>query len=318
MKLKTADYKRDIFYLMNKYSGTISIVEAEMLLEYLFNCARLDLYVKDFVVTDTIEELHDFLIERRLSGDPVQYITGHAEFMGMDFIVTKDTFIPRPETELLVNEIINSSRLVRLRRDSLEHYWNDRVSSQQYSSSGHDNISREQSREVKILDLCTGSGNIAVTLAKLMPQVEITAVDISEAALKIAEKNAERHDVSDKVKFYKGNAFNALVFDINPKFDIIVCNPPYIKDEEAPFLQKEVTREPAVALNGGKDGLGFYRVIAKEAHRYLEKGGSVLLEMGFGQKQAVEDIFSSSNIFEIYKIIRDFSGIERAIWINLL
>jgi len=121
MKLKTADYKRDIFYLMNKYSGTISIVEAEMLLEYLFNCARLDLYVKDFVVTDTIEELYDFLIERRLSGDPVQYITGHAEFMGMDFIVTKDTFIPRPETELLVNEIINSSRLVRLRRDSLEH-----------------------------------------------------------------------------------------------------------------------------------------------------------------------------------------------------
>jgi len=294
MKLKTADYKRDIFYLMNKYSGAISRVEAEMLLEYLFNCARSELYIKDFGINDTIEELYDLLIERRLGGEPVQYITGHAEFMGLDFIVTKDTLIPRPETEILVNEIL-----------ALCSTCPERSRGMRYAP-------------VRVLDLCTGSGNIAVSLAKLMPQAEITATDISEAALKIAEKNAERHDVSNRIKFYKGNAFNALVFDINTKFDIIVCNPPYIKDEELPFLQKEVTREPAVALNGGKDGLGFYRVIAKEAHRYLEKGGSVLLEMGFGQKQAVEDIFSSSNIFEIYKVIRDFSGIERAVWINLL
>src|SRR3989338_6194590 len=147
MKLKTADYKRDIFYLMNKYPGIVSRIETEMLLEYLFNCTRLDLYVGDFVVNETVEELYDSLINRRLGGEPVQYITGQAEFMGLDFIVTKDTFIPRPETELLVNEVISSSRLVRLRRDSLEHYWNGRVSSTQYSSSGHDSILREQSRE---------------------------------------------------------------------------------------------------------------------------------------------------------------------------
>jgi release factor glutamine methyltransferase len=203
--------------------------------------------------------------------------------MGLDFIVTKDTLIPRPETEILVNEIINLP-------------------------SG---------KKRRILDLCTGSGNIAISLAKLMPQAEITATDVSEAALKIAEKNAARHNARERIRFYKGDVFNALVFDKNPKFDIIVCNPPYIKEDDFPYLQKEVRQEPEIALNGGKDGLGFYRVIAKEAHRYLERCGSVLLEMGFGQRQAIEDVFSSYNIFETYRVIKDFSGIERAIWINL-
>ncbi|MDP2981117.1 MAG: peptide chain release factor N(5)-glutamine methyltransferase, partial [Candidatus Omnitrophota bacterium] len=268
MKLKTADYKRDIFYLMNKYSGIVSGVETEMLLEYLFNCAKLDLYIRDFAVNETIEELYDSLVERRLSGEPAQYITGRAEFMGLDFIVTKDTLIPRPETEILVNEI-------------------QALCSMRYAP-------------VRILDLCTGSGNIAISLAKLMPQAEITATDVSEAALKIAEKNAARHNARERIRFYKGDVFNALVFDKNPKFDIIVCNPPYIKEGDFPYLQKEVRQEPEIALNGGKDGLGFYRVIAKEAYRYLERCGSVLLEMGFGQRQAIEDVFSSYNIFETY------------------
>ena len=219
-----------------------------------------------------------------MSGEPVQYITGRAEFMGLDFIVTKDVFIPRPETELLINEICRGG----------------------FKTLPY------------ILDLCTGSGNIAVSLSKLIPQAEIIATDISEAALKIADKNAVRHNLSDRIKFYKGNLFNALIFAKNPKFDIIVCNPPYIKEDELPYLQKEVKVEPEIALNGGRDGLDFYRVIAKESHRYLEKGGSILLEIGFGQKKDVENIFSSYNIFEIYKVIKDFSGIERAMWINLL
>jgi release factor glutamine methyltransferase len=285
--LKVLKNKKDIFYLMNKYSGAVSKVETEMLLEYLFNCAKLDLYVKDFAVNGTIEELYDSLIERRLDGEPVQHITSCAEFMGLDFIVTKDTFIPRPETEILVNEIHSYCR----GRSLIAPY---------------------------VLDLCTGSGNIAVSLAKLMPQAEMTATDISEAALKIAEKNAERHNVNDRIKFYKGNTFNALVFDKNPKFDIIVCNPPYIRKAELPYLQKEVKQEPEIALNGGEDGLDFYRIIASQSHKYLKKRGSILLEMGFGQKQAVEGIFSPYNIFETYKVIKDFSGIERAMWINLL
>ncbi|PIP67736.1 MAG: protein-(glutamine-N5) methyltransferase, release factor-specific [Candidatus Omnitrophica bacterium CG22_combo_CG10-13_8_21_14_all_43_16] len=283
MILKTADSKKDIFYLINKYSRVISRVEAEMLLEFLFNCEKLDLYVRDFIINKTIEELYDMLASRRLNGESVQHITGRAEFMGLDFIVTKDVLIPRPETEILVNEILGAGFIAP-----------------------------------KILDLCTGSGNIAVSLAKSMPQAEIIATDISENALKIAEKNAVLHQASAGIKFYKGNLFNALMFAKNPKFDIIVCNPPYIKEAEIPFLQKEVRSEPLIALNGGKDGLDFYRDIAKESRKFLRKGSSILLEMGFGQREAIEDIFLSYNIFSIYRVIRDFSGIERAIWINLL
>lgn len=293
MSLSAVKNKKDIFYLMDKYSGVVSRMETEMLLEYLFNCARLDLYVKNFAINETIEELFDSLISRRLNKEPVQYITGRAEFMGLDFIVTRDVLIPRPETEILVNEVLLSS-------DS----------------------------ELKILDLCTGSGNIAISLAKLMPRAEITATDICEAALNIAGKNAVRHNVSDKISFYKGNLFNACLNSVtgikqeclvkNKKFDIIICNPPYIKEAELPYLQEEVRFEPEIALNGGKDGLDFYRVIAKESFKYLKKGGSILLEIGFGQKQVVEDIFSSYNIFETRKVIKDFSGIERAMWINLL
>ncbi|PJC48297.1 MAG: peptide chain release factor N(5)-glutamine methyltransferase [Candidatus Omnitrophica bacterium CG_4_9_14_0_2_um_filter_42_8] len=283
MILKTADSKKDIFYLINKYSRVISRVEAEMLLEFLFNCEKLDLYVRDFIINKTAEELYDMLASRRLNGESVQHITGRAEFMGLDFIVTKDVLIPRPETEILVNEILGAGFIAP-----------------------------------KILDLCTGSGNIAVSLAKSMPQAEIIATDISENALKIAEKNAVLHQASAGIKFYKGNLFNALMFAKNPKFDIIVCNPPYIKEAEIPFLQKEVRSEPLIALNGGKDGLDFYRDIAKESRKFLRKGSSILLEMGFGQREAIEDIFLSYNIFSIYRVIRDFSGIERAIWINLL
>ncbi|MBU1911977.1 MAG: peptide chain release factor N(5)-glutamine methyltransferase [Candidatus Omnitrophica bacterium] len=283
MILKTADSKKDVFYLINKHSGVVSRAEAEILLEFLFNCEKLDLYVKEFIINKTIEELYDLLVSRRLSGEPAQYITGRAEFMGLGFIVTKDVLIPRPETEILVNEIVGARFIAP-----------------------------------KILDLCTGSGNIAVSLAKLIPQAEIIATDISENALKIAEKNAALHQASASIKFYKGNLFNALMFAENPKFDIIVCNPPYIKEADFPFLQKEVRLEPRIALNGGKDGLDFYRDTAKESRRYLKKGGSILLEIGFGQREAVEDIFLSHNIFDVYRIIRDFSGIERAIWINLL
>lgn len=280
MLLSVSRSKKNIFYLINKYPGVVPKVEKEMLLEYLFNCAKLDLYAGGLAVNDTIEELYDSLIERRIGGEPVQHITGHAEFMGLDFIVTKDTFIPRPETEILVNEICRG-----------------RFETAPY-----------------ILDLCTGCGNIAVSLAKLIPEAEIVATDISESALRIAEKNAGRHNVSERIKFYKGNAFNALMFAKNPKFDIIICNPPYIKDAEIPFLQKEVAREPEIALNGGKDGLDFYRIIASQAHRYMEKRGSILLEIGFGQEKAVKDIFSSYSIFEIYKIVKDFNSIQRVMW----
>ena len=109
--MQSSGCAKNIFYIINKYPGLISRVEAEMLLEHMLDCGRMDLYTKDFIIDDICEELYDSLIDRRLNGEPVQYITGHAEFMGLDFIVNRDTFIPRPETEILVNEIVNGSRL---------------------------------------------------------------------------------------------------------------------------------------------------------------------------------------------------------------
>ena len=284
--IKSVVSKKDIFYLINKYSEGISRIESEMLLEYLFNCNRVDLYTKDLAINKVTEELYDSLVGRWLDGEPVQYITGKAEFMGFDFMVTRDTLIPRPETELLVNEVISFASSLELGALSL-------------------------------LDLCTGSGNIAISLAKSMPQAEIAATDISGPALRIAEKNAMLHKVSERIRFYKGDLFEALMFDKNQKFDIIVCNPPYVKEEEIPFLQKEVAAEPGIALNGGEDGLDFYRRIAKGSRYYLKQGGSLVMETGFGQADAVKDIFSSAR-FEIDKVIKDFAGIERLVWINLL
>ncbi|MEK6732917.1 MAG: peptide chain release factor N(5)-glutamine methyltransferase [Candidatus Omnitrophota bacterium] len=276
-------HKKDMFYLINKYSNGISRVESEMLLEYLFNCNRVDLYTKDLAINEVAEELYDSLVGRWLGGEPVQYITGKAEFMGFDFMVTRDTLIPRPETELLINEICRGGFETR----------------------------------PYMLDLCTGCGNIAVSLAKLIPNAEIIGTDISGPALRIAEKNAMLHKVSERIRFYKGDLFEALMFDKNQKFDIIVCNPPYVKEDEIPFLQKEVAAEPGIALNGGEDGLDFYRRIAKGSRYYLKQGGSLVMETGFGQADAVKDIFSLAK-FEIDKVIKDFAGIERLVWINLL
>ena len=261
--IKSVVSKKDIFYLINKYSEGISRIESEMLLEYLFNCNRVDLYTKDLAVNEVAEELYGSLVGRWLGGEPVQYITGKAEFMGFDFMVTRDTLIPRPETELLVNEVISFASSLELGALSL-------------------------------LDLCTGSGNIAISLAKSMPQAKIAATDISGPALRIAEKNAMLHKVSERIRFYKGDLFEALMFDKNQKFDIIVCNPPYVKEDEIPFLQKEVAAEPGIALNGGEDGLDFYRRIAKGSHYCLKQGGSIVMETGFGQTDAVKDIFSSA------------------------
>jgi release factor glutamine methyltransferase len=281
MLLKTTA-KKDIFYLMNKYSSSVSKVETEMLLEYLFNCSKLDLYVRDLNVDEIAEELYDSLINRRFKGEPVQHIIGSQEFMGLNFIVTKDVLIPRPETELLVNEACRGG----------------------FQASPY------------ILDLCTGSGNIAVSIAKNMPQAEIIATDISEAALKIARKNAIRHNVENRIRFYNGDLFNALIVVKNPKFDIIVCNPPYIKESEFPHLQLEVKIEPRIALYGGEDGLDFYRAIAKGSHRYLKKDGKIFLEIGLHQADPIKDIFSSYNMFTIDRVVKDFNSIERVMCIN--
>ena len=217
--------------------------------------------------------------------EPIQYIEGRANFMGLDFIVNKDVFIPRPETELLVSEVLSPFTI---------------------------------HPSPKILDLCTGCGNIAVSLARSLPDVEIVATDISQASLEVAKENAMRHGVEKNITFYKGDFFNFLPLEKREKFDIIVCNPPYVKKADFEWLQEEVRCEPRRALYGGEDGLDFYRRIENEAPEYLREKGSVFLEIGFGQRDSIVDIFESKGIYRIHRVKKDFNGIDRIVWISLL
>ena len=264
--------------------------EIETLLSHALSRTREELYLNNDSIDDKTFKLCDALLERRLSGEPLQYIIGHAEFMELDFIVNQGTFIPRPETELVVREIL-------------------RVGCQK---------SDVMDRNLSILDLCTGSGNIAISLVRLLPEIKVAATDISQKTLETARSNASIHGVDKRVKFYKGDLFEALPIDKEHKFDIIVCNPPYVRNDELDTLQKEVTLEPRVALDGGHDGLDFYRRIANDAPEFLRKSSDIFLEIGHDQAQAVKDIFVAEKCFKINKIKKDFSDMDRVVWISLL
>ena len=272
--------------ILNKYSDVIPQIERELLLSHALKLSREDLYTNNIFIDEETEKIYDSLVKRRSSGEPLQYVLGKESFMGLDFIVNKNAFIPRPETEALVKEIIK--------------------------------YSENKPKEMAILDLCTGCGNIAVSLARLIPHSRITAVDISAAAVETAQKNAILHNVDKSISFYRQDIFQELLFDKNNIFDIIVSNLPYIKKGDLKSLQKEVRCEPEIALDGGEDGLKFYTRIAEMAPRYLASGGALFLEIGFDQAQDIIDIFASSNLYKICKVKKDFSGIDRVIWITLL
>ena len=217
---------------------------------------------------------------------PVQYVMGSARFCGLDLMVDERVLIPRPETELLVEKV---GQLVQRPAVGVQH--------------------------PRILDLCTGSGCIAITLTKPLTHCTIIASDISEGALAVARHNALRQSVTDRVTFVQSDLFSG----IEGAFDIIVSNPPYIARHEFATLQKEVLREPRAALDGGHDGLDFYRRIIAEAPRYLKKDGYLVMEIGFGQRRAIEAIAGSSGVFRVTEAVRDHNGIERVLvltWIH--
>ena len=193
-------------------------------------------------------------IKRLIAGEPLQYITGVQEFMKMNFVVTKDVLIPQPDTEILVEEVIKIA-------NKLQNPY--------------------------ILDLCTGSGAIAVSLAKNIPNVKIVATDISKKALEIAKYNAKLNGVLNNIDFIESNLFEKLK---NIKFDIIVSNPPYIATSEIKTLPKDVRQEPIIALDGGKDGLDFYRKIYEKGYEFLNRHGFLCVEIGYNQKEAVKKI----------------------------
>lgn len=224
---------------------------------------------RQYVIVNDMEELEKNKEEQYFSaikilkkGIPIEHITHQKEFMKLNFFVDKNVLIPRQDTEILVEEVIKIA---------------------------------QKTNAKKILDLCTGSGAIAVSLAKYLPQSEITAIDISNDALKIAKKNAVSNNVENQITFISSDMFTNLNEE---KFDIIVSNPPYIKTNVIDNLDIQVKNEPHIALDGGKDGLYFYKKIINESYQYLKYKGFLCLEIGFDQKIDVIEIIENTNNFD--------------------
>lgn len=237
-------------------------LKARLLMQYVLNKSRQYVIVNDREELDNIKE-KQYLEEIKIlkKGVPIEHITHQKEFMKLSFFVDKNVLIPRQDTEILVEEVINIA---------------------------------QKNNAKKILDLCTGSGAIAVSLAKYLPQAEITAIDISNEALKIAKKNAISNNVENQITFISSDMFTNLNEE---KFDIIVSNPPYIKTNVIKNLDIQVQNEPYIALDGGKDGLDFYKKIINESYQYLKYNGYLCLEIGFDQKIDVIELIENTERF---------------------
>ena len=252
--------------------------KARMLLQATLKKSKEYLMIYDTKeVTNAERDKYIKNVKRLILGEPLQYITGKQEFMKLNFLVTKDVLIPRTDTEILVEEVIKRA---------------------------------ENIPNPVILDLCTGSGAIAVSLAKYIKNVHICAVDISSKALEIAKKNAQLNGVKNNIEFIESNLFDKLK---DKKFDIIVSNPPYIETDIIKTLSKDVQNEPKIALDGGKDGLDFYRKISDNGYKFLNRQGFLCLEIGYNQKITVRQILEKKKRYVNINCIKDLCENDRVI-----
>ena len=223
----------------------------------------------DKIKTDEYEEC----IKKLINGTPLQYITHVQQFMGLDFYVDENVLIPQPDTEILVEESIKL-------------------------------INKKQT--VEVLDLCTGSGAIAVSIGHYCRQAKVIATDISKSAINVARKNASTNNVN--INFIESDLFNQIS---DCKFDFIISNPPYIETDVINTLSEDVKNEPYIALNGGKDGLDFYKKILNEAHNYLKQNGYLLLEIGYNQARAIRNLQHNNLKLVTQQPIKDLAGNDR-------
>lgn len=251
-------------------------IKARILLEYILKLSR------EKIVSNPNIEVSDNNVESYLNkindiknGMPIQYITNKQEFMKLNFYVDKNVLIPQPDTEILVEKAIE--------------------------------ICNNHGNDIKILDLCTGSGAIGISIAKNIKNAKVYATDIKNTVIDIAKQNAKQNNV-DNIEFIVSDMFENIQ---EKDFDIIVSNPPYIETDVIKTLPTEVKNEPIIALDGGKDGLKFYKIILSEYKKYLKKDGYLLLEIGYNQAKSVGELINLN-----YSIIKDLAGNDRVIIIK--
>jgi len=259
-------------------------LDSELLLGKILNLSRVEIYA-DFFRPLVLQEIEDYrkLIILRAKGKPVAYIVGEKPFRHLNLKVNSDVLIPRPETELVVDKVLEIAK-------------------------------KRKENEVKMVDLGTGSGAIALSVVYEMPDVFMVALDFSEKALNVARENAKLYGLNDKVKFICCDLFKGLDNGLKNKIDVIVSNPPYIPSGKINELQREIRDfEPLSALDGGPDGLKEYRRIIAEAPDYLKEDGYLVLEIGENQADSVERLLNDSGKYDEVDISKDYAGIERVV-----
>lgn len=254
-------------------------VNAKLLMEYMLSMDQTQLFMNwSKLLSDHQCEIYFGLLEQRFARKPLQHIVGKQNFMGEDFLVNENVLIPRPETEILVQLAIDKAK---------------------------------EKRKPEILDLCTGSGIIAITIAKANRDAKVFASDLSEKAVELAKENAKKLNVDVKLK--QGDLFKPFSGTLSKKkFDMIISNPPYIRTADITNLEKEVKDyEPHMALDGGENGLEFYKKILDTAHRHLKKDGLLMMEIGYDQgKDLINLAENVGQYFEI-SVKTDYAGLER-------
>lgn len=257
-------------------------LDAELILCYILKKDRIFLHLnKKTEVDDSIKEKFYELALKRNEGYPLQYITNSQEFMGLEFYIKEGVLIPRPDTEILVEELIKTAK------------------------------KKYNNQNIKIIDLGTGSGAIGISLAYYIKNSKVTAIDISDIAIETTNMNIKKHKLNN-INTIKMDLFDDILPD--EKYHILVSNPPYIERDTIRNLQTEVSCfEPKLALDGGKDGLDYYRRIVELFKKVHEKDGVLAVEIGFNQKEKVEGIFRNIELFKIIETKQDLSGNDRVV-----
>ncbi len=276
--------------LLEKAGIEDPFADAEILAFHAAGIDRLTAFTGNPEVNEETHARINEMLQRRAAGEPLQYIIGEVDFLELRIRVGRGVLIPRPETELLAQEAI------------------EKVQRSTFSVLGLKEKQNLNAEQFNILDLCSGSGCISLALARAFPEAAVYGTDISAAAVSYARQNAVSNGIRN-ASFLQGSLFEPLEKTL--LFDLIASNPPYIRKADLQTLQKEIRDwEPVEALDGGNDGLDFYRRIFADAERHLKKNGSVMLEVGFDQAGSVKEIAENSGFRKI-TIKKDFAGIER-------
>lgn len=255
-------------------------LKSKMIMENVLGQNRQYIIVNDLNQLDCKQEKEYFLeIKKLLENNPIEYITNKKEFMNLELYVNQDVLIPRQDTEILVEEVINI-------------------------------LHKNKAENIQILDMCTGSGAIAIALAKNVEKCIVDAVDISSGALEVVRKNVVKNQVEDKINIINSDLFSKVP---NKKYNLIVSNPPYIERNVIENLDKQVQKEPIIALDGGEDGLDFYKKIINEASSYLESNGYLCFEIGYNQKNEVQNLLSNSGKYQNIYCKKDLCGNDRVV-----